>query len=76
MNQNSLTAIQASEKVYADFQLESLNPGGHSSLPSSDNAIYHLANALAKIQAFSFPVEMNEITRNYFLKAFLHEQLW
>jgi acetylornithine deacetylase/succinyl-diaminopimelate desuccinylase-like protein len=68
-NQRILTAIQASEKVYADFQLESLNPGGHSSLPSSDNAIYHLANALAKIQAFSFPVEINEITRNYFLKT-------
>ncbi|HEY2821384.1 MAG TPA: M20/M25/M40 family metallo-hydrolase [Candidatus Acidoferrum sp.] len=68
-NQRILTAIQASEKVYADFQLESLNPGGHSSLPSPDNAIYHLANALAKIQAFSFPVEINEITRNYFLKT-------
>jgi acetylornithine deacetylase/succinyl-diaminopimelate desuccinylase-like protein len=68
-NQRMLTAIQASEKVYADFQLESLNPGGHSSLPSPDNAIYHLANALAKIQAYSFPVEVNEITRNYFLKT-------
>jgi acetylornithine deacetylase/succinyl-diaminopimelate desuccinylase-like protein len=68
-SQRILTAIQASEKVYADFQLESLNPGGHSSLPSSDNAIYHLANALAKIQAFSFPAEINEITRNYFLKT-------
>jgi acetylornithine deacetylase/succinyl-diaminopimelate desuccinylase-like protein len=68
-SQRILTAIQASEKVYADFQLESLNPGGHSSLPSPDNAIYHLANALAKIQAFSFPVQINEITRNYFLKT-------
>ena len=64
-----LTAIQASEKVYADFQLESLNAGGHSSIPSTDNAIYHLANALAKIQAYSFPVKINEITRNYFLKT-------
>src|ERR1700749_1162046 len=68
-NQRVLTAIQASEKVYADFQLESLNPGGHSSLPSPDNAIYHLANALAKIEAYTFPVEINEITRNYFLKT-------
>jgi acetylornithine deacetylase/succinyl-diaminopimelate desuccinylase-like protein len=67
--QRVLTAIQASEKVYADFQLESLNPGGHSSLPSPDNAIYHLANALAKIEAYTFPVEINEITRNYFLKT-------
>jgi acetylornithine deacetylase/succinyl-diaminopimelate desuccinylase-like protein len=61
-----LAAIQASEKVYADFQLESLNPGGHSSVPSSDNAIYHLAAALTRLQAFSFPVQINEITRNYF----------
>jgi acetylornithine deacetylase/succinyl-diaminopimelate desuccinylase-like protein len=68
-NQRVLTAIQASEKVYADFQLESLNPGGHSSLPSPDNAIYHLANALAKIEAYKFPVEVSEITRNYFLKT-------
>jgi acetylornithine deacetylase/succinyl-diaminopimelate desuccinylase-like protein len=68
-NQRILTAIQASEKVYADFQLESLNPGGHSSLPSPDNAIYRLANTLAKVQAFSFPIEINEITRNYFLKT-------
>jgi acetylornithine deacetylase/succinyl-diaminopimelate desuccinylase-like protein len=61
-----LAAIQASEKVYADFQLESLNPGGHSSVPSSDNAIYHLAGALTRLQTFSFPVQINEITRNYF----------
>jgi acetylornithine deacetylase/succinyl-diaminopimelate desuccinylase-like protein len=61
-----LAAIQASEKVYADFQLESLNPGGHSSVPSSDNAIYHLAGALTRLQGFSFPAQINEITRNYF----------
>jgi acetylornithine deacetylase/succinyl-diaminopimelate desuccinylase-like protein len=61
-----LAGIQASEKVYADYQFESLNPGGHSSLPSPDNAIYHLAGALSRLQAFSFPVNINEITRNYF----------
>jgi acetylornithine deacetylase/succinyl-diaminopimelate desuccinylase-like protein len=61
-----LTAIQASEKVYADFQLEALNSGGHSSVPSSDNAIYHLAGALLRIQSYAFPLEINEITRNYF----------
>jgi acetylornithine deacetylase/succinyl-diaminopimelate desuccinylase-like protein len=61
-----LAGIQASEKVYVDFQFESLNPGGHSSLPSPDNAIYHLAGALARLQSFSFPVKINEITRNYF----------
>jgi acetylornithine deacetylase/succinyl-diaminopimelate desuccinylase-like protein len=61
-----LAGIQASEKVYVDYQFESLNPGGHSSVPTSDNAIYHLAGALARLQSFSFPVKINEITRNYF----------
>jgi acetylornithine deacetylase/succinyl-diaminopimelate desuccinylase-like protein len=64
-----LAGLQAAEKVYVDYQLESLNPGGHSSIPSSDNAIYHLAAALGKLQNFSFPVNMSEITRNYFLKT-------
>lgn len=61
-----LAGIQASEKVYVDYRLESLNPGGHSSIPSPDNAIYHLAGALARLQLFSFPAQINEITRNYF----------
>jgi acetylornithine deacetylase/succinyl-diaminopimelate desuccinylase-like protein len=61
-----LAGIQASEKVYVDYQFESLNPGGHSSVPTPDNAIYHLAGALARLQSFSFPVKINEITRNYF----------
>jgi len=62
-------AIQASEKVYVDFQFESLNPGGHSSVPSQDNAIYHLSAALSRLQAFSFPLEVSEITRNYFART-------
>jgi len=64
-----LAGLQASEKVYVDYQLESLNAGGHSSIPSPDNAIYHLSVALGKLQNFSFPVNMSEITRNYFLKT-------
>jgi acetylornithine deacetylase/succinyl-diaminopimelate desuccinylase-like protein len=64
-----LAGIQASEKVYVDFRFESLNAGGHSSVPSPDNAIYHLAGALARLQSFSFPVNINEITRNYFGRA-------
>jgi acetylornithine deacetylase/succinyl-diaminopimelate desuccinylase-like protein len=63
-----LAAIQASEKVYVDFQFESLNPGGHSSVPTRDNAIYHLAGALVRLQSFSFPLHLNEITRNYFAR--------
>lgn len=56
-------AVQASEKVYVDFQFEVTNPGGHSSRPSPDNAIYHLAEGLARLAHFSFPAELNEITR-------------
>jgi acetylornithine deacetylase/succinyl-diaminopimelate desuccinylase-like protein len=64
-----LASIQASEKVYVDYQFESLNPGGHSSVPSQDNAIYHLAGALARLQSYSFPLNINEITRNFFAKT-------
>jgi acetylornithine deacetylase/succinyl-diaminopimelate desuccinylase-like protein len=64
-----LAGIQASEKVYVDFQFVSLNPGGHSSVPSPDNAIYHLAGALARLQSYSFPLNINEITRNFFAKT-------
>ena len=63
-----LAGLQAAEKVYVDYQFESLNPGGHSSLPSPDNAIYHLSGALSRLQKFSFPMNVNEITRNYFQK--------
>src|SRR6266851_2597356 len=61
-----LAGIQASEKVYVDFQFESLNPGGHSSVPSPDNAVYHLAGALSRLQSYSFSLKINEITRSYF----------
>jgi acetylornithine deacetylase/succinyl-diaminopimelate desuccinylase-like protein len=61
--------IQASEKVYQDFRLEITNSGGHSSLPVKDNAIYHLSQALSRLAAFEFPVEMNEVTRGYFEKS-------
>jgi len=61
--------IQASEKVYQDFKLEVTNPGGHSSLPVKDNAIYHLAQALARLAAFEFPVQLNEVTRAYFERS-------
>jgi acetylornithine deacetylase/succinyl-diaminopimelate desuccinylase-like protein len=64
-----LAGLQASEKVYADFQFETLNPGGHSSVPGAENAIYELSAALLRVQAFSFPVKISDITRNYFAHA-------
>ena len=61
--------VQASEKLYQDFRLEVTNSGGHSSMPVKDNAIYHLSEALARLAAFEFPVQLNEVTRAYFLRA-------
>ena len=61
----SLFNIDVSEKVYADLTLETTNPGGHSSVPRHDNAIYSLAAALTRLQAFSFPLELNDISRKY-----------
>jgi len=60
--------VDATEKLYADYQLIVTNPGGHSSLPVPDNAIYHLADALEKVQHYKFPFELNAITRAYFEK--------
>ena len=58
--------VEATEKVYADFQVTATNRGGHSSLPRPDNAIYELTDALEKLAHFSFPFELNEVTRTYF----------
>ena len=58
--------LEASEKQYADFELTVTNPGGHSSLPTDDNAIYHLAGALTRLEHAPFPVELNDVTRAYF----------
>jgi acetylornithine deacetylase/succinyl-diaminopimelate desuccinylase-like protein len=58
--------IIATEKLYGDFVLTVTNPGGHSSLPRPDNAIYELADALIQIQRHQFPFELNNITRAYY----------
>jgi acetylornithine deacetylase/succinyl-diaminopimelate desuccinylase-like protein len=62
-------SLQASEKVYADFNLETLNPGGHSSVPRADNAIYELAAGLSRLGAFEFPVRLNEVSTGFFRAA-------
>jgi acetylornithine deacetylase/succinyl-diaminopimelate desuccinylase-like protein len=61
--------IQTSEKVPVFYRLEAHNKGGHSSVPSPDNAIYHLAEGLAKLAKFSFPLNLNATTRLYFERA-------
>ena len=62
-------AMQVGEKTFATYRLETRNPGGHSSVPRPDNAIYQLAQALVRIQAHEFPLEMSETTRTYFREA-------
>jgi acetylornithine deacetylase/succinyl-diaminopimelate desuccinylase-like protein len=59
-------SVQAAEKVYRDFTLTVTNPGGHSSVPRPDNAIYQLADGLARLARFRFPVALNPVTRAFF----------
>jgi acetylornithine deacetylase/succinyl-diaminopimelate desuccinylase-like protein len=59
-------SMQAAEKVFLSFKLEVTNPGGHSSLPTKDNAIYHLAEGLARLAKFDFPVRLFDVTRTSF----------
>jgi carboxypeptidase PM20D1 len=57
--------IQTSEKNYATWEMTANNPGGHSSRPRPDNAIYDLASAISKIQAYQFPIRWNDTTLEY-----------
>jgi acetylornithine deacetylase/succinyl-diaminopimelate desuccinylase-like protein len=58
--------VQTSEKLYQSFWLEADNPGGHSSQPRRDNAIYALAAALGRLEKYEFPVQLNDTTRLFF----------
>lgn len=58
--------VQTAEKTYATFELTVTNPGGHSSTPRTDNAIYDLTDALQRLKTHRFPVMTNEATRSYF----------
>ncbi len=60
--------VQAAEKVFQNFQVETTNPGGHSSQPVPKNAIYDMAIALNKLSAVEFPVQFNDTTRAYFTR--------
>ena len=59
-------SIQAGEKAYQDFTLTTINPGGHSSTPVRDNAIYAMAEAVLKVRDHEFALEFNDTTRTYF----------
>ncbi len=61
--------VQAAEKIYVTFRLTTTNPGGHSSRPRPDNAIYDLTMALARLSEFTFPVDVGEVARLYFERS-------
>lgn len=60
--------LQTSEKVSINYRLEATGPGGHSSQPSKDNAIFRLGAGLARLAEFDFPMALNETTRAFFEK--------
>ncbi len=64
-----LHRVQVAEKMYTTYQFTVRNPGGHSSLPVPENAIYVLSEALLRVGAHRFPVKPAEVTRAYFERS-------
>ncbi|MET0718394.1 MAG: M20/M25/M40 family metallo-hydrolase [Pseudoxanthomonas sp.] len=62
----AVLSVETAEKIYLSFTLTARNPGGHSSQPTPDNAIYRLARGLAKLSAYQFPLHTNSATRGYY----------
>lgn len=56
-------SIQAGEKSYADIEIAFTSPGGHSSRPDADNAIYRLSAALDRLRNYNFTPQINELTQ-------------
>lgn len=61
-----MNQIQVAEKTFVTYRLEVRNPGGHSSVPVKENAIYRLARAIEKVSQLEFPAKLNDVTRGYF----------
>jgi acetylornithine deacetylase/succinyl-diaminopimelate desuccinylase-like protein len=64
-----VTAVQASEKTYMDYALRVTDKGGHSSLPTKENAIYRLAAGLSRVERLVFSVELDAVTREFLRRA-------
>ena len=62
-------SMQVGEKAAQNYAVEATNPGGHSSIPIRDNAIYELSDALIKVREHEFPVKFTDTTRAFFAKA-------
>ena len=65
----TVQTVQVGEKAMQNFRIEATNPGGHSSIPIRDNAIYQLADALLRIREHRFPVVLSDTTRVFFAKS-------
>ena len=65
--------IQLAQKITTNYTLQVTNRGGHSSVPRKDNAITSLADALAKVGRYEFPVQLSEVTRGFFTQTALSE---
>ncbi len=64
-----LLAMQVGEKTVQNYRLETTNPGGHSSVPRPDNAIYSLTAAVTKVGQYEFPVQFNDTTKTFFKRT-------
>jgi len=64
-----LESMQVGEKAAQNYRVETVNAGGHSSIPIRDNAIYELADALARVRDYEFPLKFTPTTRAFFAKA-------
>jgi acetylornithine deacetylase/succinyl-diaminopimelate desuccinylase-like protein len=62
----SVQSVQVSEKMFLSFDFEATNAGGHSSVPTRDNAIYDLTRALDRLSSYDFPPRFSAVTRAYF----------
>jgi len=61
--------MQIGENSNRSFELQATNPGGHSSIPVDDNAIYELSDAPIRVRAYKFPLRFNDTTRAFLAKA-------
>jgi acetylornithine deacetylase/succinyl-diaminopimelate desuccinylase-like protein len=62
-------SLHVGEKTPVNYRIEATNPGGHSSIPIRDNAIFELADALIKVRALEFPLQLSDTTRVFFAKV-------
>jgi acetylornithine deacetylase/succinyl-diaminopimelate desuccinylase-like protein len=62
----SYIGVQTTEKVGASVDVIATGTAGHASVPRKDNAVSHLAAAIAKISTYEGPVQFNSVTRAYF----------